>query len=78
MIGRVIPGPFIPVALPVSTTSPSDDDYEVIPYVPREPFKAKKGVQCGKCGLRVDNGTTMAYCCQSTDCPLGFGPRGVS
>lgn len=29
-----------------------------------------KGIQCGKCNMRFDNGVAYGYYCPNLDCPL--------
>lgn len=54
------------------------DGYEIVPYNPHTPTQQVVGRQCGKCGLKVQFGLTMGYCCGSVDCPMGFGPLAFS
>jgi len=51
-----------------------DPEYELVP----EPPKPKKGIQCGKCGMKFDYGVTYGYCCGNQDCPTGWGGHNMA
>ncbi|MBP2301562.1 hypothetical protein [Azospirillum picis] len=46
-----------------------DPDYELVPAKP----EGKKGVQCGKCGMKFDHNKVYGYACMSPGCPMGMG-----
>jgi hypothetical protein len=56
--------PFQPAKSPLGREV-TCDGYEVIPDRPR-------GMQCGRCGMRVEYGKAYGYCCPHGGCPLGF------
>jgi hypothetical protein len=41
-----------------------DDNYELIPAQP----VAKKGVQCGQCGMKFDHGKAYGFYCGNVNC----------
>lgn len=43
-----------------------DEGYEIIP--PLKPNR--KGVKCGKCLLKFDDGVAYGYWCPNMDCPI--------
>lgn len=43
------------------------DGYEVIP--PR-PENVRKGIKCGECGMRFDDGVSYSYYCPNERCPI--------
>jgi len=72
--GTVIPlGDFqIRPNLP-STSNPTyftaDPEYNLVEKLP----VAKKGTQCGECGMKFDYGQAYGYHCGNSRCPVGFG-----
>ena len=44
-----------------------DEGYVVIP--PRKE-KQPKGVKCGECGAKFENGKPYSYSCQRSNCPI--------
>lgn len=56
------------------STTEHDPDYDLIPRLPERPV-AKKGSQCGECGMKFEYGKAYGYCCMKPRCPTGFGPR---
>jgi len=47
-----------------------DPEYDFIE--PPIVVKAKRGRQCGICGLKFDYGVSYGYSCSSVNCPMGF------
>jgi hypothetical protein len=56
----------------VNTQIEHDPDYELVTVPP----KAKRGRQCGKCGLKFEYGTTYGFSCQDNQCPMGYCDNG--
>jgi hypothetical protein len=49
------------------------DGYRIIPPLTET---LERGIQCGQCGLRFDNGKAYGYACPSGRCPV-FGAPSV-
>lgn len=50
-----------------------DDNYDIIKPLPRGTRqRRKKGMQCGKCGMKFDYGKAYGYTCPYMDCPTQF------
>lgn len=45
-----------------------DPEYELVPERPT----AKRGRQCGKCGMKFDYGTGYGFYCAAIECPMGW------
>lgn len=56
-----------------STSNPTyfsiDPEYNLVDKLPI----AKKGTQCGECGMKFDYGQAYGYHCGNSKCPVGFG-----
>ena len=45
----------------------NEDGYEIV-----RPLKMpqRKGIECGVCGMRFDDGKAYGYCCPQVNCPI--------
>jgi len=50
-----------------------DRDYDWVP--PIQESHAKRGMQCGQCGMKFEYGQAYGYCCMHPQCPTSFRPR---
>lgn len=46
----------------------NDEGYEIVPE-----RRGKKGIQCGKCGMKFDYGKAYNFCCPNRgSCPVNY------
>ena len=45
----------------------TDDGYEIVPPLSDPP---RKGVKCGECGMKFDDGKTYGFVCPRLSCPI--------
>jgi hypothetical protein len=43
-----------------------DNNYDLIPPQPQ----AKRGIQCGQCGMKFDHGKAYGFVCGNLTCPV--------
>ena len=48
-------------------TDKTDDGYEIVPPL-SDP--ARKGVKCGECGMKFEDGKAYGFVCPSPRCPI--------
>ncbi len=51
-----------------------DPNYDFVEPIEAPDQPAKKGRQCGLCGMKFDYGQTYGFCCGNNNCPTGHGP----
>ena len=52
--------------------SEEEDEWEIVPR--RSKGKRIRGSKCGECGMKFETGKAYGFCCQNSQCPMGFGP----
>ena len=55
-----------------------DPEYDYVPplkYKDEQPWRYKKGAQCGECGMKFEHNKAYGYCCANQRCPMMLGPR---
>lgn len=57
-----------------TSTPPFDPDPDYDQTAPIAKHRAKRGRQCGQCGLKIEYGITYGYCCPTLGCPMNWGP----
>lgn len=60
------------VSLSTPKLGARDPDYDWVPPLKDQP-PAKRGSQCGECGMKFEYGKTYGFHCGNQRCPTGHG-----